>query len=100
MSFSVIWSGARPPPSKSSSPVTWPIGMGKSFKGIYHFYEDRIYLYETGHGAHIHDFEIIDGLDNPLVRDKFGDFVRANWKELLKETTSYEEYLNSDVYVE
>jgi peptide chain release factor 3 len=39
------------------APVTWPIGMGKSFKGIYHLYEDKIYLY--------HDDKVIHGLNNP-----------------------------------
>ena len=27
------------------APITWPIGMGKSFCGIYHLLEDRIYLF-------------------------------------------------------
>ncbi len=27
------------------SPVTWPIGMGSRFKGVYHLLEDRVYLY-------------------------------------------------------
>ena len=22
------------------APITWPIGMGRDFKGVYHFYED------------------------------------------------------------
>ena len=30
------------------APVTWPIGMGKSFKGIYHLRENQIYLYQQG----------------------------------------------------
>ena len=29
------------------SPVTWPIGMGRRLKGIYHLLEDRIYAYEA-----------------------------------------------------
>jgi peptide chain release factor 3 len=28
------------------APITWPIGMGKLFKGVYHLYEDMIYLRE------------------------------------------------------
>lgn len=30
------------------APITWPIGMGKNFKGIYHFLEDAVYLYRPG----------------------------------------------------
>ncbi|HET6629939.1 MAG TPA: peptide chain release factor 3 [Woeseiaceae bacterium] len=29
------------------SPVTWPIGMGRRLKGVYHLLEDRIYLYSS-----------------------------------------------------
>src|SRR5689334_4527697 len=31
-----------------TSPVTWPIGMGRDLKGIYHLIEDRIYAYNAG----------------------------------------------------
>lgn len=47
------------------APVTWPVGMGKRFKGIYHLYQDKIYLYETGKNTQKQDAQIISGLDNP-----------------------------------
>ena len=28
------------------SPITWPIGMGSTLKGVYHLLQDRIYLYD------------------------------------------------------
>jgi len=28
-------------------PMTWPIGMGKSFKGVYHLYDKQINLFES-----------------------------------------------------
>lgn len=54
------------------APVTWPIGMGKNFKGIYHLYEDRIYLYESGSNANINHINAIDGLDNPDLDTAIG----------------------------
>lgn len=57
------------------APMTWPIGMGKFFKGIYHLYEDAVYLYETGHGHHIHDFAVIKGIDNPALDARIGEFA-------------------------
>ena len=57
------------------APMTWPIGMGKFFKGMYHLYEDTIILYETGHGHHLHEFEVIKGLGNPLLDEKIGEFA-------------------------
>jgi len=35
------------------TPVTWPIGMGKSFKGSFDIINDRLYLFDTGNGESI-----------------------------------------------
>ena len=56
-------------------PMTWPIGMGKSFKGIYHLLEDKVYLYEAGNRAQVGDVEIIDGLGNPKLEVLLGALV-------------------------
>src|SRR6476620_9240243 len=29
------------------APVTWPIGMGRDLRGVYHLVEDRIYVYQA-----------------------------------------------------
>lgn len=47
------------------APITWPIGMGKEFKGIYHLINDEVILYESGHGHMIQEERIIKGIDNP-----------------------------------
>lgn len=49
------------------APMTWPIGMGRHFKGIYHLYNDVIHLYTQGQGNRIPDDKRIEGLDNPEV---------------------------------
>ena len=46
------------------SPVTWPIGMGKGFKGIFHLLEDSVRLFEP-HSSE--PSELIQGLDNPRL---------------------------------
>ena len=56
------------------APVTWPIGSGKEFKGVYHLLNDEVILYETGHGDHQHDFKIIKGLDNPELSTLLGGY--------------------------
>lgn len=55
------------------SPITWPIGMGKRFKGIYHLIEDAVYLYESGKNCKIGEVQKIQGLDNPELVDLLGD---------------------------
>ena len=53
------------------APVTWPIGMGKNFKGVYHILNDEIYLFEAGGERLPHEFDIIKGIDNPELEQRF-----------------------------
>ena len=55
------------------APVTWPIGMGKGLKGVFHIYSDRIHLYSATHGGKIQEGEVIEGLDNPRLDEVLGD---------------------------
>ena len=55
------------------APVTWPVGMGKRFKGIYHLYEDTVYLYQSGKNAQKQEAIQIKGLDNPELDVLLGD---------------------------
>lgn len=53
------------------APVTWPIGMGHEFRGVYHLLEDRVYLYRRE--AHrVGETETIDGLDDPRLPGLLG----------------------------
>ena len=54
------------------APVTWPIGSGRYFRGVYNFEQDRIYCYATGHGHHLHRFDEIEGLASAQARDFIG----------------------------
>jgi peptide chain release factor 3 len=53
------------------TPVTWPVGMGRDFKGVYHLLEDRFYLY-SGEKLRVSDIETIDGLMTPGLDERFG----------------------------
>jgi peptide chain release factor 3 len=58
------------------APITWPIGMGKQFKGVFNLYENNIHLYSATHGGKIQEGEIIEGLDNPRLDELFGSLIR------------------------
>jgi len=64
------------------APVTWPIGMGKQFKGIYHIAEDKIYLYQTGQGHIIQAEDVICGLNNPELDQRVGSLAQDLRDEL------------------
>lgn len=71
------------------APVTWPIGMGKRFRGIYHLYHDQIYLYRSGSNLEAQQAEVIDGLANPLLEQLVGDIAQElrDEIELVKEAS-------------
>ncbi|MDH5778318.1 MAG: peptide chain release factor 3, partial [Gammaproteobacteria bacterium] len=60
------------------APITWPIGMGKGFKGVFNIYSDKIHQFSATHGGKIQTGEVIEGLDNPrldeLLAGNAGDF--------------------------
>jgi len=53
------------------APVTWPIGMGKNFRGVYHLLNDEILLFRAGDESVSSDVEIIKGIDNPRLQEMF-----------------------------
>ncbi len=57
------------------APLTWPIGMGKNFKGVYDLYNDRIIIMSATHGGKKLDGEVIQGLDNPRLDELFGSLI-------------------------
>ncbi len=57
------------------APVTWPVGMGSRFKGIYHLYEDTVYLYQSGKNAKRQEALAIKGLNNPELDKHLGDMA-------------------------
>ena len=52
------------------APITWPIGMGKTFRGVYHLLNDCLLHFSAGEERRS-ESEILDGLDNPLLDAQF-----------------------------
>jgi peptide chain release factor 3 len=53
------------------APVTWPIGMGKQFGGVYHLHSDRLLRFTPGEERAGGEAELIQGLDNPRLSALF-----------------------------
>lgn len=63
-------------------PVTWPIGMGSLFKGLYHRLNRKLYLYTKGE-----EFpEVIDvsGWEDPIIKDKVGEELYTAFAETIE----------------
>jgi len=59
------------------SPITWPIGMGRSLKGVYHIAQDRIYLYERAGRQRASERRVIEGLQSDAAAAVLGDGADA-----------------------
>jgi peptide chain release factor 3 len=58
-------------------PMTWPIGQGKRFRGVYDLVHDRLHLFraQAGEDAPPPDPIQLDGLDDPRLDKLLGDDV-------------------------
>ncbi len=54
------------------APVTWPVGMGKRFKGVYHLRRETVHFYTPTHGGKIQEGEIVEGINNPKLDEILG----------------------------
>ena len=63
------------------APVTWPIGMGKQLKGVFHLYNDSVHLFSSTHGGKIQTGEVITGLDNPKLDEILGATVASDLRD-------------------
>lgn len=66
------------------APITWPIGSGKHFKGVYHIHRDETILYQSGLGHTIQPVRIIKGLDNPELDATIGEDYAEQLREELE----------------
>ncbi|NYT61563.1 peptide chain release factor 3 [Alcaligenaceae bacterium] len=60
-------------------PFSWPVGMGRAFGGVFDIRRDRMRVFRAGQERRDDHDDLIPGLDNPIIAERFGDaFVKAN----------------------
>lgn len=52
-------------------PFTWPVGMGRDFHGVFDVQRNHMQVFRPGSDRLDHDDEIIMGLDNAALPDRF-----------------------------
>jgi len=72
------------------APITWPIGMGKRFRGVFDLRQDRLVRFTPGEERVRDDSELIEGLGNPRLDELFPDEMAAlrHDVELLRNASS------------
>ncbi|MEW6710128.1 MAG: peptide chain release factor 3, partial [Candidatus Riflebacteria bacterium] len=54
------------------APLSWPIGMGKSFRGVYNIYRQELVLFRAGQARRPQDTVVIKGIDDPKIDELLG----------------------------
>ena len=53
------------------APITWPVGMGKAFRGVFHLLNDRLLRFTPGEEKRGEEGEMIVGLNNPKLDELY-----------------------------
>jgi peptide chain release factor 3 len=64
------------------APITWPIGMGKNLKGVFHLWNDSVHLFSASDAEKISSGEVIEGLNNPRLNEVLGPMAEEFREEI------------------
>jgi peptide chain release factor 3 len=83
-------------------PLTWPIGMGQGFKGVYNLYERNICLFTPGKTRVEEDRLLVDDIDSQLLDEKLGSDAERLREDVqliegVYDAFSADEYLNGSM---
>ena len=54
------------------TPLSWPIGMGKAFKGVYNLYKKELHVFTPGQGKNRGEAVILNDLSDPRLDEIMG----------------------------
>ncbi|CAM3939966.1 peptide chain release factor 3 [Vreelandella rituensis] len=85
------------------APITWPVGMGKDFAGVYDLHKAQMLKFMPGvNNLGDESIEVLDGADHPFLRDHY-PIAHASFKEELEvveaaaEPFDHEAFLNGNI---
>jgi len=80
-------------------PLSWPIGMGQRFKGVYNKYKNQLRLFSP-HGKQLEeDTIVIDGVDDPLLDKHVGESAADELREDYEMLSEVYPELDRDLYL-
>ena len=82
----------------SCAPMTWPIGSGKLFRGVYRLYDDTLHLYAGRPGNDSEEDQFISGLASKEADDVLGD-IAAELREELELVLGASNEFDLDLYL-
>ncbi len=64
------------------TPLSWPVGMGKRFKGVYDIYHKQLHLFSPGGGTRQKNGILIQELSDPLLDSLLGSQAEELRKDI------------------
>ncbi len=83
----------------SVCPLSWPIGSGKEFQGVYNIYSQELVLYKPHQKQDSHDTIKITSLDDPRLQELIGEEASTELKEHMELIQVYPSF-NSESYLD
>lgn len=62
-------------------PISWPVGQGRAFKGVYNLVNNTLHLFKAGQDHLPTDSIAIKGLEDPLLDEKIGISLARRLRE-------------------
>ena len=62
-------------------PMTWPVGMGKGFRGVFDIYADHMRVFKAGAEMRVDD-DLLPGRNNPQIAERFGSAFETAQQEM------------------
>jgi len=80
------------------APITWPIGMGKQLKGVFHLRNDSVHLFSASEAEKVSSGEVIKGLANPRLDEILGP-TAADFREEIELVRGASNEIDIDSYL-
>ncbi|MBP9599318.1 MAG: peptide chain release factor 3 [Desulfobacter sp.] len=80
-------------------PLTWPIGMGKRFKGVYNLEEQQLGIFIPGYTPKNDDGVLIKDLDDPMLDEMIGESLAHQLREDVALLSVAAEPFDIDLYL-
>ncbi len=84
----------------SLHPLSWPINMGKEFKGVYNLFDSSLNLFTSGQKSTEENSLPIDDINDPLLDQKVGERDAAQLREDVELLQGVYGALNVEDYLE
>lgn len=80
-------------------PMSWPIGMGKTLRGVYNIYENNINLYEPNKQKRVDEVVEIQGVDDPALDQHLPESLVNELREEIELVNGVYDSFNPETYL-